>query len=58
MGLPTLRRQLHHRIRRQLHAENGFLGYGRNQTEEEYRWYYYNASGEPVTSAPGASVLR
>jgi 3-oxoacid CoA-transferase len=40
-----------------LHAENGFLGYGPAPTEEEYRWYYYNAQGEPVTVLPGAAVF-
>lgn len=40
-----------------LHAENGLLGYGPEPTDEEYRWYYYNAQGEPVTALPGAAVF-
>lgn len=40
-----------------LHAENGFLGYGPEPTEEEYRWYYYNAQGQPVTVLPGGAVF-
>jgi 3-oxoacid CoA-transferase len=40
-----------------LHAENGLLGYGPEPSEEEYRWYYYNAQGQPITMLPGASVF-
>ena len=40
-----------------LHAENGLLGYGPEPTEEEYRWYYYNAQGQPVTVLPGGAVF-
>jgi len=40
-----------------LHAENGILGYGREPTEAEYRWQYYNAQGQPVTVLPGGAVF-
>jgi 3-oxoacid CoA-transferase len=40
-----------------LHAENGILGYGPQPTEDEFRWYYYNAQGQPVTILPGGSVF-
>ena len=40
-----------------LHAENGILGYGPTPGEEEFRWYYYNAQGQPVTTLPGAAVF-
>lgn len=40
-----------------LHAENGLLGYGPEPSEEEYRWYYYNAQGQPVTVLPGGAVF-
>jgi 3-oxoacid CoA-transferase len=40
-----------------LHAENGILGYGPTPSEDEYRWYYYNAQGQPVTILPGAAVF-
>jgi 3-oxoacid CoA-transferase len=40
-----------------LHAENGILGYGPEPTEDEYRWYYYNAQGQPVTVLPGGAVF-
>ena len=40
-----------------LHAENGLLGYGPEPTEEEYRWFYYNAQGQPVTALPGAAIF-
>jgi len=40
-----------------LHAENGLLGYGPEPTEEEYKWYYYNAVGQPVTMLPGSSIF-
>jgi len=40
-----------------LHAENGFLGYGPEPGEDEYRWYYYNAQGQAVTILPGAAVF-
>jgi 3-oxoacid CoA-transferase len=40
------------------HSENGFLGYGPEPaSDEEYRWYYYNAQGQPVTALPGAAVF-
>jgi 3-oxoacid CoA-transferase B subunit len=58
MGLPT---KVSNFIRPDsgvlLHAENGLLGYGPEPTEDEYRWYYYNAQGQPVTALPGASVF-
>lgn len=41
----------------QLHAENGFLGYGPEPSEEDYRWYYYNAQGQPVTPLPGGAIF-
>jgi 3-oxoacid CoA-transferase len=40
-----------------LHAENGLLGYGPEPSEDEYRWYYYNAQGQPVTVLPGGAVF-
>jgi 3-oxoacid CoA-transferase subunit B len=40
-----------------LHAENGFLNYGPEPTEDEYRWYFYNAQGVPVTALPGAAIF-
>jgi 3-oxoacid CoA-transferase len=41
-----------------LHAENGFLGYGPEPaSEEEFRWYYYNAQGQAVTVLPGGAVF-
>jgi 3-oxoacid CoA-transferase len=40
-----------------LHAENGLLGYGPEPTEDEYKWYYYNAVGQPVTMLPGSSIF-
>jgi 3-oxoacid CoA-transferase len=40
-----------------LHAENGLLGYGPEPTEDEYRWDYYNAQGQPVTVLPGGAVF-
>jgi 3-oxoacid CoA-transferase len=40
-----------------LHAENGILGYGPAPSEDEFRWYYYNAQGQPVTTLPGAAVF-
>jgi len=40
-----------------LHAENGVLGYGPEPTEDEYRWYYYNAQGQPVTMLPGGAIF-
>jgi len=40
-----------------LHAENGILGYGPEPSEDEYRWYYYNAQGQPVTVLPGGAVF-
>jgi 3-oxoacid CoA-transferase len=40
-----------------LHAENGLLGYGPEPSEEEYRWDYYNAQGQPVTMLPGGAVF-
>jgi 3-oxoacid CoA-transferase len=40
-----------------LHAENGLLGYGPEPAEDEVRWYYYNAQGQPVTVLPGAAVF-
>jgi 3-oxoacid CoA-transferase len=40
-----------------LHAENGFLNYGPEPSEEEYRWDYYNAQGVPVTALPGAAIF-
>jgi len=40
-----------------MHAENGLLGYGPEPTEEEYRWYYYNAQGQPVTMLPGSAIF-
>ena len=40
-----------------LHAENGFLGYGPEPTEADFKWQYYNAQGQPVTSLPGSSVF-
>jgi 3-oxoacid CoA-transferase subunit B len=56
MGLPTL---ISNYVSEgvQLHAENGFLGYGRKQTEEEFTWHLYNASGDPVIQHPGASFF-
>ena len=40
-----------------LHAENGLLGYGPEPSEEEYKWYYYNAQSQPVTVQPGAAIF-
>jgi 3-oxoacid CoA-transferase len=40
-----------------LHAENGLLGYGPEPAGDEYRWYYYNAQGQPVTVLPGGAVF-
>ena len=40
-----------------LHAENGLLGYGPEPTEDEYKWYYYNAVGQPVTMLPGSAIF-
>jgi 3-oxoacid CoA-transferase len=40
-----------------MHAENGLLGYGPEPTEEEFRWYYYNAQGQPVTMLPGSAIF-
>ncbi len=40
-----------------LHAENGFLGYGPEPSEDEYQWHLYNAVGQAVTALPGASVF-
>ena len=34
-----------------LHAENGILGYGPEPSEAEYRWQYFNAQGQLVTSS-------
>jgi len=59
MGIPT---KVANYIRAEsgvmLHAENGFLGYGPEPaSEEEYRWQYYNAQGQAVTTLPGAAVF-
>jgi 3-oxoacid CoA-transferase len=58
MGIPT---KVSNFIRPEsgviLHSENGFLGYGPEPSEEEYRWNYYNAQGVPVTALPGAAVF-
>ncbi|HEU0072373.1 MAG TPA: 3-oxoacid CoA-transferase subunit B [Dehalococcoidia bacterium] len=40
-----------------MHAENGLLGYGPEPSEDEYRWYYYNAQGQPVTMLPGSAIF-
>jgi 3-oxoacid CoA-transferase len=40
-----------------LHAENGILGYGPPPDDEQYKWYYYNAQGEPVTIHPGGAIF-
>jgi len=40
-----------------LHAENGFLGYGPQPSEEEFQWEYFNAQGQAVTVLPGAAVF-
>jgi 3-oxoacid CoA-transferase len=40
-----------------LHAENGILGYGPQPGEDDYRWQYYNAQGQPVTVLPGGAVF-
>jgi 3-oxoacid CoA-transferase len=40
-----------------MHAENGLLGYGPEPSEEEFRWYYYNAQGQPVTMLPGSAIF-
>jgi 3-oxoacid CoA-transferase len=40
-----------------LHAENGLLGYGPEPNEDEYKWYYYNAVGQPVTMLPGSAIF-
>ena len=40
-----------------LHAENGILGYGPQPSEDEYRWYYFNAQGQAVTVLPGGAVF-
>ena len=40
-----------------MHAENGLVGYGPEPTEEEYRWYYYNAQGQPITMLPGSAIF-
>ena len=40
-----------------LHAENGLLGYGPEPSDEEYKWYFYNAQGQPVTALPGAAIF-
>jgi 3-oxoacid CoA-transferase len=56
MGLPTLvSNYIPEGV--QLHAENGFLGYGRKQTEEENTWWLYNASADPVIAHEGASFF-
>jgi 3-oxoacid CoA-transferase len=58
MGIPT---KISNFIREDqgvfLHSENGFLNYGPEPTEDEYRWYYYNAQGVPVTALPGAAIF-
>jgi 3-oxoacid CoA-transferase len=40
-----------------MHAENGLLGYGPEPTEDEYRWYYYNAQGQPITMLKGSAIF-
>jgi 3-oxoacid CoA-transferase len=40
-----------------LHGENGLLGYVPPPDEEHYKWYYYNAQGEPVTIHPGGAIF-
>jgi 3-oxoacid CoA-transferase len=40
-----------------LHAENGFIGYGPEPTEADFKWQYYNAQGQPVTALPGSAVF-
>ncbi len=40
-----------------MHAENGLLGYGPEPTEDEFKWYYYNAQGQPVTMLPGSAIF-
>jgi 3-oxoacid CoA-transferase len=40
-----------------LHAENGLLGYGPPPGEDNHKWYYYNAQGEPVTVLPGSAIF-
>jgi 3-oxoacid CoA-transferase len=40
-----------------LHAENGLLGYGPEPNEDEFKWYYYNAVGQPVTMLPGSAIF-
>jgi len=40
-----------------LHAENGFLGYGPEPSEDEYQWEYFNAQGQAVSVLPGAAVF-
>jgi 3-oxoacid CoA-transferase len=40
-----------------LHAENGLLGYGPEPDDENYKWYYYNAQGQPVSALPGAAIF-
>ena len=40
-----------------MHAENGLLGYGPEPSEDEFRWYYYNAQGQPVTMLPGSAIF-
>jgi len=40
-----------------MHAENGLLGYGPEPSEEDYKWYYYNAQGQPVTMLPGSAIF-
>jgi 3-oxoacid CoA-transferase len=58
MGIPTMVANfIQPEMGVTLHAENGFLGYGPRPTEDEYRWYHYNAQGQPVTVLPGASVF-
>jgi 3-oxoacid CoA-transferase len=40
-----------------LHAENGILGYGPEPSEDEFKWQYYNAQGQAVTTLPGSAVF-
>jgi 3-oxoacid CoA-transferase subunit B len=56
MGLPTLvSNYIPEGV--QLHAENGFLGYGRKQNADEDAWWLYNASADPVIAHEGASFF-
>jgi 3-oxoacid CoA-transferase len=58
MGIPTkVANYINAESGVMLHAENGFLGYGPEPTEDECRWQYFNAQGQAVTVLPGGAVF-